>query len=72
MTLVEAIQQIEQREKDSHILVCASHNNVADLLCQLIVKKVDRNTVFRMYASSMDPKCVPEDLKVSAISFSFK
>lgn len=72
MTLVEAIQQIEDRDKTSHILVCASCNNVADLLCQLIVEKVDVNKVLRMYASSVPPNGVPKDLKVSAISVSFK
>lgn len=72
MTLAEAIQQIEYREETSHILVCASRNSVADLLCRLIVEKVDKDKVFRMYASSIGPNRVPEDLKVSAISFSFK
>lgn len=72
MTLVEAIMQIEQKETYSHILACASHNKDADLICQEIVKKVDKSKVLRMYAKSMDSNNVPRELHVSAISFSFK
>lgn len=72
MTLVEAIMQIEQKDTNNHILACSSHNKDADLICQEIVKKVDKSKVLRMYAKSMDSNNVPRDLYVSAISFSFK
>lgn len=72
MTLVEAIMQIEQKDTNNHILACASHNKDADLICQEIVKKVDKSKVLRMYAKCMDSNNVPRDLHVSAISFSFK
>lgn len=72
MTLVEAIMQIEQKDTNNQILACASHNKDADLICQEIVKKVDKSKVLRMYAKRMDSNNVPRDLHVSAISFSFK
>lgn len=72
MTLVEAIMQIEQKDTDNHVLACASHNKDADLICQELVKKVDKSKVLRMYAKSRDSNNVPRDLHVSAISFSFQ
>uniref|UniRef100_UPI0037E9C988 putative helicase mov-10-B.2 isoform X2 n=1 Tax=Semicossyphus pulcher TaxID=241346 RepID=UPI0037E9C988 len=63
VTLVEAIKQIEKREASCHILACAPSNSAADLLCKKILDHVDRNKVFRMYASSRDPKYVPEEIK---------
>lgn len=68
MTLVEAIMQIEQKDTYNHILACASQNKDGDLICQEIVKKVDKSKVLRMYAKSMDSKNVPCNLHVSAIS----
>lgn len=69
MTLVEAIKQIEKTQASCRILACAPSNSAADLLCKKILEHVDDCKVFRMYASSRDPKTVPEDLKVSAGTF---
>lgn len=69
MTLVEAIKQIEKTQASCHILACAPSNSAADLLCNKILEHVDEHKVFRMYASSRDPECVPEKLKVSAGAF---
>lgn len=69
VTVVEAIKQIEKKEATCHILACAPSNSAADLLCKKILVHVDKHSVFRMYASSRDPKMVPEELKVSAASF---
>ncbi|XP_044207550.1 putative helicase mov-10-B.1 isoform X2 [Thunnus albacares] len=63
VTLVEAIKQIEKTQTSCHILACAPSNSAADLLCEKIVVHVDKRKVYRMYASSRDPKCVPERLK---------
>ncbi|XP_035512110.1 putative helicase mov-10-B.1 [Morone saxatilis] len=63
VTLVEAIKQIEKNEPSCHILACAPSNSAADLLCKKILDHVDERKVYRMYASSRDPKCVPEELK---------
>ncbi|XP_041656201.1 putative helicase mov-10-B.2 [Cheilinus undulatus] len=63
VTMVEAIKQIEKRQASCHILVCAPSNSAADLLCKKILDHVDRNKVYRMYASSRDPKCVPQEIK---------
>ncbi|KAM6981807.1 putative helicase mov-10-B.2 [Tautogolabrus adspersus] len=63
VTLVEAIKQIEKREASCHILACAPSNSAADLLCKKILDHVDRHKVYRMYASSRDPKYIPEEIK---------
>lgn len=69
VTVVEAIKQIQKKETTCHILACAPSNSASDLLCKKILDHVDEHSVFRMYASSRDPKMVPEELKVSAASF---
>uniref|UniRef100_A0A3Q3W9K6 RNA helicase n=1 Tax=Mola mola TaxID=94237 RepID=A0A3Q3W9K6_MOLML len=63
VTLVEAIKQIKKNQSSCHILVCAPSNSAADLLCLKILEHVDKCEVFRMYASSREPKFVPESLK---------
>lgn len=64
VTLVEAIKQIEKTQTSCRILACAPSNSAADLLCDKILDHVDQRKVYRMYASSRDPKTVPEKLKV--------
>uniref|UniRef100_A0A667Y176 RNA helicase n=1 Tax=Myripristis murdjan TaxID=586833 RepID=A0A667Y176_9TELE len=66
VTLVEAIKQIEKTQASCHILACAPSNSAADLLCKKILEHVEERKVFRMYASSREPKFVPDELKVSA------
>lgn len=66
---MEAIKQIEKKQASCHILACAPSNSAADLLCKKILDHVDEYKVFRMYASSREPKVVPEELKVSAGTF---
>ncbi|XP_008411964.1 putative helicase mov-10-B.1 [Poecilia reticulata] len=63
VTLVEAIKQIEKTQTFCHILACAPSNSAADLLCSKIRVHVDEHKVYRVYASSRDPKLVPEHLK---------
>jgi len=65
VTLVEAIKQIEKADPMCHILACAPSNSAADLLCSKIMEHVDHHKVYRMYASSRDPKFVPVNLTVS-------
>ncbi|KAM3872351.1 putative helicase mov-10-B.1 [Diretmus argenteus] len=62
VTLVEAIKQIEKTQASCHILACAPSNSATDLLCKRILEHVNKRKVFRMYASSQDPKLVPEEL----------
>ncbi|XP_059188616.1 putative helicase mov-10-B.1 [Centropristis striata] len=66
VTLVEAIKQIDKNQTSCHILACAPSNSATDLLCLKILDHVDKRKVFRMYASSRDPKSVPEKLKESS------
>lgn len=68
---MEAIIQIEKKETCSHILACTSDNKDADLICQKIVKEVPKSTVLRMYAKKVDSNCIPRDLKVSVITYTF-
>lgn len=68
VTMVEAVKQIERKEAACHILACAPSNSASDLLCRKILQHVDKCCVFRMYASSRDPKMVPDELKVSVVS----
>lgn len=63
MTVVEAIKQIEKNQASCHILACAPSNSAADLLCKKILDHVDERKVFRMYATSRDPKLVPDEFK---------
>ncbi|CAG6021472.1 unnamed protein product [Menidia menidia] len=63
VTLVEAIKQIEKAQPCCHILACAPSNSAADLLCSKILDHVDAHKVYRMYASSREPRFVPERLK---------
>ncbi|KAM9343086.1 putative helicase mov-10-B.1 isoform 2-T2 [Pholidichthys leucotaenia] len=63
VTVVEAIKQIEKTQSDCCILACAPSNSAADLLCSKILDHVDQHKVYRMYASSRDPKQVPDPLK---------
>uniref|UniRef100_A0A8C6P323 RNA helicase n=1 Tax=Nothobranchius furzeri TaxID=105023 RepID=A0A8C6P323_NOTFU len=63
VTVVEAIKQIEKTQASCHILACAPSNSAADLLCSKIRDHVDECMVYRMYASSRDPKLVPAHLK---------
>ncbi|KAM4562218.1 putative helicase mov-10-B.2 [Odontesthes bonariensis] len=62
VTLVEAIKQIEKTQPVCHILACAPSNSAADLLCSKILEHVDPRKVYRMYASSREPKFVPDNL----------
>ncbi|XP_037540408.1 putative helicase mov-10-B.2 [Nematolebias whitei] len=62
VTVVESIKQIEKTQASCHILACAPSNSAADLLCTQILEHVDEHKVYRMYASSRDPKLVPDRL----------
>lgn len=66
VTVVEAIKQIEKTQANCYILACTPTNSAADLLCKRILEHVDKRKVYRMYASSWDPKLVPDELMVSA------
>ncbi|XP_054641470.1 putative helicase mov-10-B.1 isoform X2 [Dunckerocampus dactyliophorus] len=63
VTLVEAIKQIVKTQPHCHILACAPSNSATDLLCEKISEHVDKRCLYRMYACSRDPQCVPVKLK---------
>uniref|UniRef100_A0A8C2FLT9 RNA helicase n=1 Tax=Cyprinus carpio TaxID=7962 RepID=A0A8C2FLT9_CYPCA len=66
VTIVEAIKQVEKNIPDAYILACAPSNSAADQLCEKLItsQHVDSRKIYRLYASSRDPKYIPEVLKV--------
>ncbi|XP_075997327.1 putative helicase mov-10-B.1 [Genypterus blacodes] len=62
VTLVEAMQQIYKTDPSAHILACAPSNSASDLLCERLMPHVDAHNIYRLYASSRDPKTVPTNL----------
>uniref|UniRef100_A0A8C2FL44 RNA helicase n=1 Tax=Cyprinus carpio TaxID=7962 RepID=A0A8C2FL44_CYPCA len=65
VTIVEAIKQVEKNIPDAYILACAPSNSAADQLCEKLItsQHVDSRKIYRLYASSRDPKYIPEVLK---------
>ncbi|XP_013921851.1 PREDICTED: putative helicase MOV-10 [Thamnophis sirtalis] len=63
VTMVEAIKQVLRCIKGAHVLACAPSNSASDLLCQHLMKHVDKRNIYRMNASSRDYRTIPEDIK---------
>ncbi|KAM9147737.1 helicase MOV-10 [Pangshura tecta] len=63
VTVVEAIKQVVTCIKDSHVLACAPSNSASDLLCQRLLKHLDKGSIYRINASSRDYRQVPEEIK---------
>uniref|UniRef100_A0A8D3CXF4 RNA helicase n=1 Tax=Scophthalmus maximus TaxID=52904 RepID=A0A8D3CXF4_SCOMX len=71
VTLVEAMNQVSRADPSAHILACAPSNSACDLLCERLMVHMDPHQVYRMYASSRDPRSVPKQLLVSVDGFVF-
>uniref|UniRef100_A0A674K4E4 RNA helicase n=1 Tax=Terrapene triunguis TaxID=2587831 RepID=A0A674K4E4_9SAUR len=70
VTMVEAIKQVRVSPegpstgtRDSHVLACAPSNSASDLLCQRLLKHLDKGSIYRINASSRDYRQVPEEIK---------
>uniref|UniRef100_A0A8C2KR19 RNA helicase n=1 Tax=Cyprinus carpio TaxID=7962 RepID=A0A8C2KR19_CYPCA len=65
VTIVEAIKQVEKNIPGACILACAPSNSAADQLCEKLItsQHVDARKIYRLYASSRDPKYIPKVLK---------
>nr|XP_056700824.1 helicase MOV-10 [Euleptes europaea] len=63
VTMVEAIKQVLRCIEGSHVLACAPSNSAADLLCQHLIKHVDKRNIYRLNAYSRDYRLIPEDIK---------
>ncbi|XP_073471824.1 putative helicase MOV-10 [Aquarana catesbeiana] len=63
VTVVEAIKQVVKNIPNSHVLACAPSNSASDLLCQRLMKHIDKKDIYRLLASSRDFRSVPEDIK---------
>ncbi|KAI7797624.1 putative helicase mov-10-B.2 [Triplophysa rosa] len=64
VTIVEAIKQVEKNMAGAFILACAPSNSAADQLCEKLISSqhVDKGKIYRIYASSRNPKDVPAAL----------
>ncbi|CAJ1050280.1 putative helicase mov-10-B.1 isoform X2 [Xyrichtys novacula] len=62
ITLVEAMNQVSRAEPSAHILATAPSNSACDLLCERLMVHMDPHQVYRLYASSRDPRTVPNKL----------
>ncbi|KAK2898645.1 hypothetical protein Q8A67_010063 [Cirrhinus molitorella] len=65
VTIVEAIKQVEKNIPDAYILACAPSNSAADQLCEKLIasEHVDARKIYRIYASSRNPKEIPKVLE---------
>lgn len=57
--------QVYKADRSAHILACAPSNSACDLLCERLMVHMDHHRVYRLYASSRDPRTVPKSLLVS-------
>uniref|UniRef100_A0A8C1YHK8 RNA helicase n=1 Tax=Cyprinus carpio TaxID=7962 RepID=A0A8C1YHK8_CYPCA len=64
VTIVEAIKQVEKNIPGAFILACAPSNSAADQLCEKLItsEHVDAGKIYRVYASSRNPKDIPKVL----------
>ncbi|RXN36849.1 helicase mov-10 [Labeo rohita] len=65
VTIVEAIKQVEKNTPGAYILACAPSNSAADQLCEMLItsQHVDSRKIYRVYASSRNPKDIPKVLE---------
>ncbi|XP_068568586.1 putative helicase mov-10-B.1 [Cebidichthys violaceus] len=62
ITLVEAMHQVSRADPSARILACAPSNSACDLLCERLMVHTDAAQIYRVYASSRDPRSVPKNL----------
>uniref|UniRef100_A0A672JMN7 RNA helicase n=1 Tax=Salarias fasciatus TaxID=181472 RepID=A0A672JMN7_SALFA len=62
ITLVEAMNQVSRADPTAHILACAPSNSAGDLICERLMTHMDAHKVYRVYATSRDPRSVPKNL----------
>ncbi|XP_056319481.1 putative helicase mov-10-B.1 [Danio aesculapii] len=65
VTIVEAIKQVERSTGGARILACAPSNSAADQLGEKLItsQHVDARNIYRIYASSRNPKDIPKVLE---------
>uniref|UniRef100_A0A672JMP8 RNA helicase n=1 Tax=Salarias fasciatus TaxID=181472 RepID=A0A672JMP8_SALFA len=69
ITLVEAMNQVSRADPTAHILACAPSNSAGDLICERLMTHMDAHKVYRVYATSRDPRSVPKNLLVNGFVF---
>ncbi|XP_040279815.1 putative helicase MOV-10 [Bufo bufo] len=63
VTLVEAIKQVLKNIPKCRVLACAPSNSASDLICERLMKHIDKKDIYRMMASSRDFRFVPKIIK---------
>ena len=62
MTIVEAIQQILDRDPETRILACAPSNSAADVIARRLSAVLEHEELFRFNAPSRERAAVPPEL----------
>ncbi|XP_068450132.1 putative helicase mov-10-B.1 [Clinocottus analis] len=62
ITLVEAMHQVSEADPSARILACAPSNSACDLLCERLMVHTNASQIYRVYASSRDPRSIPKNL----------
>uniref|UniRef100_A0A8C3G594 RNA helicase n=1 Tax=Cyclopterus lumpus TaxID=8103 RepID=A0A8C3G594_CYCLU len=62
MTLVEAMHQVIKADPCARILACAPSNSACDLLCERLMVHTNASQIYRVYASSRDPRSIPKNM----------
>uniref|UniRef100_A0A4W3IPT2 RNA helicase n=1 Tax=Callorhinchus milii TaxID=7868 RepID=A0A4W3IPT2_CALMI len=63
VTIVEAIKQVVDHIPNAHILACAPSNSATDLLCQRLLKHLDKQSLYRLNAFCREWKHIPTDVQ---------
>uniref|UniRef100_A0A8C2ZZL1 RNA helicase n=1 Tax=Cyclopterus lumpus TaxID=8103 RepID=A0A8C2ZZL1_CYCLU len=72
MTLVEAMHQVIKADPCARILACAPSNSACDLLCERLMVHTNASQIYRVYASSRDPRSIPKNMLVKEFEFPLK
>ncbi|TNN76493.1 putative helicase mov-10-B.1 [Liparis tanakae] len=62
ITLVEAMHQVSKADPSARILACAPSNSACDLLCERLMVHAEASRIYRVYASSRDPRSIPKNM----------
>ncbi|KAL6112550.1 mov10 [Pungitius sinensis] len=62
ITVVEAMHQVSSADPSARILACAPSNSACDLLCERLMVHMEAAHIYRLYASSRDPRSIPTTL----------
>ncbi|KAI4903009.1 hypothetical protein NFI96_012038, partial [Prochilodus magdalenae] len=58
----KTITLVDKLGAGAHVLACAPSNSACDLLCERLLRYIDAHRVYRLCASSRDPRTMPQKL----------